>query len=393
MGVIRNFILGDIQTTVNEAVETAVSRSVQPPSREAQTVSPEQALRLVPVSRCLSVLETSMIQIPIEVFRGIEKIDSPSWLTTPDVNNNVSQGEFVKDTVLSLAVHGNAYWYITRSARGIANLEVIPKKDIAVSTDRFGNVHYYIGKKEIPTENIKHIKLWSQPGDIEGEGPLQRHKATLKAAWDLNNYFANWFDNSAVPTGILNTDSHINQEQAQTLLEAFLESQKTRTPAVMGYGMKYEGLTLDPEQAQFLENQKFMARQIALMFGIPSQYLSLSIESSGMAYTNTNGDRQKLFEDGLQQYITRIEQALSDLLPRGQFAKFNLTTFLRPDNKTRYEGYAIALDKKFMTVNEVRELEGLPSLPGGDKVAEPVQPVQPNTNTQGAQNDTGNQTV
>jgi len=129
------------------------------------------------------------------------------------------------------------------------------------------------------------------------------------------------------------------------------------------------------------------------MFGIPSQYLSLSIESSGMAYTNTNGDRQKLFEDGLQQYITRIEQALSDLLPRGQFAKFNLTTFLRPDNKTRYEGYAIALDKKFMTVNEVRELEGLPALPDGDKVAEPVQPVQPNTDTQGAQNDTGNQTV
>lgn len=389
---IRDFFLGDIQNTVNQAVETAVSRSVQPPSREAQVVSPEAALKLVPVSRCLSVLETSMVQIPIEVFRGIEMIDSPSWLVTPDVNNNVSQAEFVKDTVLSLAVHGNAFWYITKGPRGIANLEVIPNKSISVSTDRFGNVTYAINNKKVASENIKHLKMWSLPGEVMGEGPLQRHKATLKAAWDLNNYFANWFDNSAVPTGILNTDSHINQEQAQTLLEAFLESQKTRTPAVMGYGMSYEGLTLDPEQAQFLENQKFMARQIALMFGIPSQYLSLSIESSGMAYTNTNGDRQKLFEDGLQQYITRIEQALTDLLPRGQYAKFNLTTFLRPDNKTRYEGYAIALASKFMTVNEVRELEGMPSLPGGDKVAEPVQPAQPNNN-QGAQNDTGNQTV
>ena len=393
MGIIRDFLFPDIQTTVDEAVETAVSRSILPPSRETTVVSPEAALKLVPVSRCLSVLETSMIQIPVEVYRGIEQIDSPSWLITPDVNKNVTQGEFIKDTVISLAVHGNAFWLITRGQRGITNLEVVPNADIAVHEDRFGNVTYHIGKKQIAPDRIKHLKLWSLPGQVMGEGPLQRHKGTLKAAWDLNNYFANWFDNSAVPTGILNTESHINQEQAQTLLEAFLESQKTRTPAVMGYGMKYEGLVLDPEAAQFLENQKFMARQIALMFGIPSQYLSLSIESSGMAYTNTNGDRQKLFEDGLQQYITRIEQALSDLLPRGQFAKFNLTTFLRPDNKTRYEGYAIALDKKFMTVNEVRELEGLPALPDGDKVAEPVQPVQPNTNTQGAQNDTGNQTV
>jgi HK97 family phage portal protein len=393
MGIIRDFFVGDIQTTVNEAVETAVSRSVLPPSREVTTVSPEAALRLVPVSRCLSVLETAMVQIPVNVYRGIEQLDTPSWLVTPDVNNNVSQAEFIKDTTISLAVYGNAFWYITRGARGITNIEVIPTKDVAVHEDRFGNVTYHIGKKEIPADRIKHLKMWSLPGQIEGEGPLQRHRATLKAAVDLNNYFANWFDNSAIPTGILNTDSHINQEQAQTLLEAFLESQRTRTPAVMGYGMKYEGLTLDPEAAQFLENQKFMARQIALMFGIPSQYLSLSVESSGMAYTNTNGDRTKLFEDGLQQYITRIEQALSDLLPRGQVAKFNLTTFLRPDDKTRYEAYAIAKNAGILTVNEIRELEGLPPVEGGNEAA-PAQPAQPNTDNQGEDSDdTGNQTV
>jgi HK97 family phage portal protein len=153
--------------------------------------------------------------------------------------------------------------------------------------------------------------------------------------------------------------------------------------------MKYEGLTLDPEAAQFLENQKFMARQIALMFGIPSQYLSLSIESSGLAYTNTNLDRTKLYEDGLQQYITRIEQALSDLLPRGQYAKFNLTSFLRPDNKTRYESYAIAINSGIMTVNEARELEGMPPL------AEPTQPEEPVAQPQEGEdsNDSTDETV
>ena len=204
MGIVRDFFFPDLQTTIEEVVDTAVSRaSILPPSRETTAVSPVQALKLVPVSRCLSVLENSMIQIPVEVYRGIEQIDTPSWLITPDVENNISQAEFVRDTVVSLAVHGNAFWYITRGNRGITNLEVIPYEDIAVHEDRFGNITYYMGQKKIAPDRIKHLKFWHLPGQYMGEGPLQRHKDTLKAAWDLNNYFANWFDNSAIPTGIL----------------------------------------------------------------------------------------------------------------------------------------------------------------------------------------------
>jgi phage portal protein BeeE len=111
------------------------------------------------------------------------------------------------------------------------------------------------------------------------------------------------------------------------------------------------------------------------MFGVPSVYLGLSMEGAGMTYTNGNEDRNKLYEDGLQQYVVRIEQALSDLLPRGQYAKFNLTQFLRPNQLIRFQSYAIALDKKFMTPNEVRELEGMIAIADGDEVLEQPTPA------------------
>jgi hypothetical protein len=85
----------------------------------------------------------------------------------------------------------------------------------------------------------------------------------------------------------------------------------------------------------------------------------MGIEGQGMTYVNGNEDRAKLFEDGLQQYIVRIQQAITDLLPRGQYAEFNLTEFLRPNVKTRYESYAIGLTNRFLTVPEVREMEGM----------------------------------
>lgn len=364
MGLIKDFLLRDYEVIeTNDDLQVAVNRSILPPSREATIIRTAEALKLVPVSRCLGVLETAMIQLPLTVKRGIEEIDTPSWLITPDVMKNVTQAEFIGQTTINLATFGNAFWLITRGQRGITNLEVVKNEDVAVYEDSQENVIYsYKGRMVLPN-TIKHLKFWSYPGDMLGEGPLQRHKATLKAAIDLNNYFANWFDNSAIPSGILNTDSHINQEQATMLLQAFLESQRTRTPAVMGYGMEYQALTLKPEEAQFLENQKFIAKQVATMFGVPGNYLGFSNETTGLAYTNTNDDRRKLYEDGLQQYIVRIEQAITDLLPRGQYAQFNLTAFLRPDDKTRYEGYKVALESGFLSVDEIREREGLPPLP------------------------------
>ena len=62
------------------------------PFRQPFVVNEITALQLIPVTRCISVLETAAMQIPVEVLRGIEKVDTPSWLLTPDVENNVTQG-------------------------------------------------------------------------------------------------------------------------------------------------------------------------------------------------------------------------------------------------------------------------------------------------------------
>lgn len=364
--------------------------SIMPPSRTDTVVNTSTALSLVPVSRSLAVLETAIMQIPVEVYRMDEQIDTPAWLETPDIENNVSQAEFLGKTLLHLGIFGNAFWYVTRGSRGIANVRVIFPEEVSVNTDANNKVYYSVNGITVPKEDIVHIKLWEKPiiYSLLGEGPLQRHKYIIRAALDLQDYADNWFRNSAVPTGILTTTEFLSEDVAKQNKEAFIDSQRNRSVAVLSSGLGYNTTSLDPEQAQFLENQKFIARQIATMFGVPSVYLGLSMEGTGMTYTNGNEDRNKLYEDGLQQFIVRIEQALSDLLPRGQEAKFNLTQFLRPNQLIRFQSYAIALDKKFMTPNEVRELEGLQAIDGGDKVmqalAQPVQdpnasaPVDPN---------------
>jgi hypothetical protein len=52
---------------------------------------------------------------------------------------------------------------------------------------------------------------------------------------------------------------------------------------------------------------------------------------------------------------------MSDLLPEGQYAKFNLDSLLRGDTLSRYQAHKIGIDAGFLTVNEVRLIEDKPT--------------------------------
>jgi HK97 family phage portal protein len=354
-------------------VPNTEDRSMSAPSRSELVVTETSALTLVPVSRAIAVLETAIMQIPVQVQRGDMHIDSPAWLITPDIENNTSQAEWLGTTLVHMATYGNAFWKVTRNVRGIVNIRNVHPSNVSVMTDTNGKIIYMIGGNSYFSNDIVHLKLWSKPAAdaLLGEGPIQRHKSVLRSALDLHNYADNWFRTAAVPTGTLTTTEFLSEDVAKSNKEAFVKSQQERSVAVLSSGLKYESISLTPEDAQFLENQKYITRQIANMFGVPTLYMGMGIEGQGMTYVNGNEDRTKLYEDGLQQYIVRIQQAITDLLPRGQEAEFNLTEFLRPNQLARFQSYAIGLSNKFLSVDEVRALESLPPM------GTPAQPDQP----------------
>lgn len=349
------------------------------PARVEIGVTPTSALSLVAVSRATSVLETAIMQIPVNVYRGNTQLPTPLWLETPDIENSISQAEWLGTTLTHMAIFGNAYWHIRRGPRGIVNITNLHPTDVSVAVDGDGKIYYTYFSKRYDSRDIKHLKLYHNASStvLLGEGPLQRHRSVLRSALDLHNYADNWFRTAAVPTGTLTTSEFLSADVAKQNKDAFVASQQERSIAVLSSGLKYDSIALSPEQAQFLENQKFITRQIAMMFGVPTMYLGMGIEGQGMTYVNGNEDRAKLFQDGLQQYIVRIQQAITDLLPRGQYAEFNLTEFLRPNTKTRYESYAIGLTNNFLTVNEVREMEGMSEITQEEVPADVVEDDEP----------------
>jgi hypothetical protein len=84
----------------------------------------------------------------------------------------------------------------------------------------------------------------------------------------------------------------------------------------------------------------------------------------------------------LRPWLILIESELSALLPERQYVLFNADAVVRADLATRYAAYQIALGgthggQPWMTVNEVRALEDLPPVKGGDKIVDPAPPAAP----------------
>lgn len=348
-------------------------------------VSPDRAIGIAAVFRAVDILETSVSQLPVGVWRNGEELEVPTTSIVARPNLDCSRGAFFAQTTVSLATAGNAFWKLTRNSptAAVTNVEVLNPHNVFIDVENGKTVYRYEGKV-FQKWQIKHLFHTRLPGWNRGVGPIQAAQNELRGALDLRNYADQWFSSAGVPNGVLKTDQVLAPTDADAIRARWHATQATngRDVAVLGQGVSYQPVYLSPADAQFLESQQFSISQVARIFGIPATYLLAGVEGNSMTYTNLEQVDTAFVKYTLMKYLSEIEAALSDLLPRGQEVKFKVEVLLRADLKTRYDAYKTAIEAGFLTANEVRAREGL--LPLSAAQAKPAAPVDAgNTNQVG----------
>ena len=84
-------------------------------------------------------------------------------------------------------------------------------------------------------------------------------------------------------------------------------------------------------------------------------------DGDSKTYANMEQESILFVRHTLMPYMREIEAVLSSLLPDD--VRFNIDGFLRPDTTTRYAAHKVAIEAGFLTVDEVRAIEGLNPLP------------------------------
>jgi HK97 family phage portal protein len=238
-----------------------------------------------------------------------------------------------------------------------------------------GRIVYRIDEQVYEADDILHIKNFTLPGEFFGRGIVETQKQAIGKEIAINEYASRYFDGGVNPTAVIKSGNpDLTQEEADALKTAWLSmySGRNRQPAVLNSTTDFEILSSNAQESQLIEAQIQGLTEAANILGLPAYYLGAP--NSSRTYANVEQENLQLVRWSIQPIAERIEQALSELLVRGQTAKFNYDTLLRTDTLSRYQAHAVGLTNGFLTVDEVRDMENRDPIQGIDD--EPIDTIE-----------------
>jgi HK97 family phage portal protein len=332
------------------------------------TVTPDSALRLSSVWAAIRLLADSISSMPIDVFRNGEEIPAPPLLVSPGAGQNL--GEFLYGTMVSLLLRGNAYGFITaRSGPRLtpSQVELVNPDLMSVNVDQFGAVTYRYRGQEVDPSDLWHVRAFVYPGNPIGLSPITYAAETLGLSLAVQRFGRAFFADGATPSGLLSVEQNMDDAMVE-LVRVKLDraTHGRRQPLIVSGGgageVKWQSLSINPEESQFVQSRKLGVSEIARTFGVPPEMIGGEAGNS-LTYANTTQRSLEFVRYSLSPWMVRLEKAIGTLLPRGQSVKFNPNSLLRGTTLERYQAHQIALASGWLTIDEVRALEDLPPMP------------------------------
>lgn len=354
-------------------------------SSSGLVVSDASLLGLSTAWRCISLLSGTIASLPITLYRenskGIpEKYTQHSLYNVLKIDPNADQTAFDFWHFLSssLEMRGNAYARITRnSINQIVALTPINPACISVEREADGalkyrwseNGKYYDGSDDV----IFHIRGFG--GDpLGGLSPLTIGRNVFGVALAADATAGDMFKNGLKPTGVLNFNTWLTSEQREIAKRELADKNGVGNggkPLILEGGTSWQNITLSPEDAQMLQSRAFSVEEICRMFGVPPHMVGHTEKTTSWG-SGLEQQTLAFLQFTLRERLKRIEQAINkQLLTReerqnGVYVSFNLESLLRADSQGRAKFYQVMTLIGAMTINEVRRLENLPPVGGGD---------------------------
>lgn len=342
--------------------------SVPPTTRSlVNTISPEEAISIGTVFRCMDIISTAIAQMDFVVLRNdieipISSDNSNLIVKSPDVGEN--WWDYKLQLAQHLFMYGNAYIRVYGEGKN-ASVAILDPRNVTVGRNKENKKVYYFGGEEVPADKVKHLKHTRIPGSDYGKGPIQLCANEIRSALMLRSYQNEWFDTRIQPQVYLRTDQRLSGTEQQNMSDDFARMRREHPdkPPVMSQGLEIVNPRIKPAEAQFLDVQAENDKNIARMCGVPPVLLNVEIGGTSMTYMNMEQLIINFIEFTLMRYMNEIENALSELLPRGQRVSFRETDLLRGDQVTKWNIIEKQVGVRYTSGDELRKAEGKAPLP------------------------------
>lgn len=345
------------------------------------SVTADTALGAATVFACVRALATTLSSLPL----GIVKVTgSGAGVAAPehqlnallDVSPNpfMTPSDVIGAAEVWLALSGKAFIEVQRNMAGEpVGLYPIPNGRVFVNVDAEGaQVAYSVDGAPIDRRNVVHFRGLTLDG-LNAINTTQKVREAIGLALVLQENAAKFFGNGSRPSAVLEHPAKLSKEAQERLKAAFEEQASGRNAyrtLVLEEGMKANFTRSENRDSQFIESRDRQDLEICRVFGMPPHKVGIM---SGQPRANVEQENLSFVVDTIRPICTSMERELSrvllttDELAQGYRVRFNMGELLRGDVKSRYEAYALGRTHGWFSVNDIRTLENLPPVEGGDE--------------------------
>ena len=372
---------------IEEQIAARKASIVGGAARAGINVTPATALGLTAYYAAVNCISTDIACLPLKVYRRRkgggrdEARDDHRWERLNVSPNGETTAMRWRQAWLSHALGwGDGMAEIETSLGGeVLKLHLLDPAGTRAERNPAKELFYRLPNgKTLPPHKVIHLAGLGFDG-LRGYTPALLHKEAVGLALAAEAFGATFFGNGTNAEGVLEHPGKLGKEAIENLRESIEKIHggpyKSHKLMILEEGMKFSKTTIDPEAAQFLATREHQVLEVARMFRCPpnklgdySQAHLANLEFSNIDYLQTT----------LGPWCTGIEQELNRKLfttqerAEGFYVKHDMKAFLRGDSRSRAEYYTKLRDLGALSPNEIRDLEELNPIEGGDTYLVPM---------------------
>ncbi len=375
--------------------------SGEPVTDGEQNVDTDTALKYSVVFACCRVLGETFASVPILLYKksGAEReavTDLPIYDILHNVpNEEMSHFNFSESMMMGMSTNGNAIAQRLFNASG----ELVGLYPISATIDRDKETKKLIYRVNSGSQTVtfQRGEVFHVPGPsldgIHGLSPISYAASAIRLGLSYEQFGIHFFRNAANPSGAFSNPGELGEEAYKRLKNQLKEQytglQNTGTPMLLEGGLDWKQFTVNPTDAQLLESKNFQIEDICRIYRVP-QHLVNKLDRS----TNNNIEEQALefVMYTMLPYFKRFEECMNAQLltpaQRGQgyFLEHKIDGLMRGNSTARASFYASGRQWGWLSVNDIRRLENLPPVDGGDVYLQPSNMVEAGSNQANAVN-------
>lgn len=352
----------------------------------AQTMNVDAALGVSAVYACTSLVAKIVGTLPLQTFEQQDDGHPPMRVET-DTSRMLEyrpNPDMAASTVWSticthLLLRGNAYLAKQKNERGMVTAlyplhpdRVVPwrdengKKWLQVTHPTSGAVAHYDAR------HVLHIVGLSFGTGLAGHSVVSVMRRRLEAQLAQTRHQQKMMEQGLTARGVLKVPYELDAEgegtaKLRTDIRTFYSgAENAGSVMVLETGMDFEPITITASDAQFLEQMKHSATEVASWFSLPAA--EIGAEGATLTYQTAVHNDLQLLKKGVRFWLRRIQDDLftdPDLFNMGRrFVRFNVDALLEVDAKTRMDVHRAGYELGVHTPRRIAGLEGFDPVEG-----------------------------